>query len=72
MRRLAAVLICLLILPLCAWATEDTQEVSFSDLPPRPYVSLVSPLAGQSYESGGRLTVQAEGPLFCVRFFLFS
>ena len=61
MRRLAAVLICLLILPLCARATEDTQEVSFSDLPPRPYVSLVSPLAGQSYESGGRLTVQAEG-----------
>ncbi len=62
MRRLLAGLICLWMLwPLAALATEDTQDVSLSDLPQRPYVSLVAPVAGESFQSGGRLSVEAEG-----------
>lgn len=37
------------------------EEVSLSDLPPRPAVFLISPDANTSYESGGKLTVKAEG-----------
>jgi len=52
--------ICLL-LPACVLATGDLEEVSLSDLPAQPYVYLISPEPGASYESGGRLTVQAGG-----------
>ena len=62
MRKTAWLLFaCILLLPLCALATEDVQDVSLADLPPRPYVYLLSPLPGVSYESGGKLTVQAGG-----------
>lgn len=55
-------LLCLvLLLPLHALATEDLQEVSLSDLPAQPYVYLIAPVSGASYESGGKLTVQAGG-----------
>ena len=60
-RRFFAALICLLLIPLGAMATGDLQEVSLSDVPPRPYVYLVSPQAGASYESGAQLTVSAAG-----------
>ena len=62
MQRLIAWLLCLvLLLPLGACATEDVQEVSFADIPSRPYVSLLTPAANQSWLAGGRLEVEAEG-----------
>lgn len=62
MQRLIAWLLCLgLLLPLGACATEDVQEVSFADIPSRPYVSLLAPAANQSWLAGGRLEVEAEG-----------
>ncbi len=63
MHRLAGRCLALLcaLTPLMALATEDTQEVSLSDTPPRPYVYLASPAQGQSWESGGKLTVEADG-----------
>ena len=62
MRKTTWLLLALsLLLPLCAFATEDLQDVSFADLPTRPYVYLSAPKPGASYESGGKLTVQAGG-----------
>lgn len=49
----------LLLFPLCALATGDTQEVALLDAPPR--VFLLAPQKSASWESGGRLTVTAEG-----------
>lgn len=61
MQKLIAWLMCLILFPLAACATEDLQEVSFSDLPARPYVSLLKPQANESWLGGGKLEVQAEG-----------
>lgn len=57
----AAVMLMLLLFPAICLATEDVQEVSFGDLPSRPYVYLESPAANTSYDSGGKLTVRAGG-----------
>lgn len=58
MKRLL-LFVLLLCVPLCALATEDTQEVSLMDTPPR--VFLLAPEAGASWESDGQLTVKADG-----------
>ena len=52
-------LLTLLLAVFPALAEED--EVSLSDLPPRPAVYLISPAPESSYESGGKLTVRVEG-----------
>lgn len=60
-RLMAVILLALCLFPFGALATEDTQEVSLADTPPKPYVYLISPAPNASWESGGRLTVEAGG-----------
>ncbi len=59
----AALTLCLALLALGgrAAATEDLEDVSLADTPQKPYVYLLSPESGSSYESGSRLTVRAAG-----------
>ena len=42
-------------------ATDDEEEVSLADAPVVPYVYILSPKTGASYESGNKLTVQGSG-----------
>ena len=57
-RALILLLVLLLALPLCAQAEE---EFSYHSIVPSPHVTITSPKAGQSYDAGGKLRVQASG-----------
>ncbi|MEG0901250.1 MAG: hypothetical protein RSG96_03960 [Clostridia bacterium] len=54
-------LVALLMLGSGALATEDLEDVSMADTPQKPYLYVVSPQSGASYESGSKLTVQISG-----------
>ena len=61
--RAGAAMLLLLLIPLGnAAATEDEAEVSLDDAHDAPYVYIVTPTTGQSYDAGGKsLTVHAVG-----------
>ena len=56
----AAVCLAALWFP-AALATEDEEDVSLNDTPMRPYLYLIAPQSGRSWESGGALIVKAGG-----------
>ena len=63
--RFRRITIAVLTLFLCSgtasFATEYEEETSLTSAPGSPYVYVSAPATGQSYESGNRLTVKAEG-----------
>ncbi len=59
MKRTLIILFALLLaLPVCVQAEE---EFSYHSIVPTPHVTLITPQAGQSYDAGGKLRVQAIG-----------
>ena len=59
MKRTLIILFALLLaLPVCVQAEE---EFSYHSIVPTPHVTLITPQAGQSYDAGGKLRVQASG-----------
>ena len=59
MKRTLIILFALLLaLPVCVQAEE---EFSYHSIVPSPHVTLTAPQAGQSYDAGGKLRVQASG-----------
>lgn len=61
--KAGAALLALLLFPFCpAAATEDETEVSLDDAHDAPYVYIITPVTGQSYDPDGKsLTVHAVG-----------
>lgn len=61
MKRLMCLLLALLLLIGSAWAWEweDDEEILYSEAPRYPKISIQSPVNGQTWEKGGKLTVDA-------------
>ena len=61
MKRLMCLLLALLLLIGSAWAWEweDDEEILYSEAPRYPKISIQSPVNGQTWEKGGKLTVRA-------------
>ena len=59
MKRIVSfILSFLLLFPLCL---AEEVEISYTQLTPAPHVTIVTPTIGQSYNSGGKLQVKANG-----------